>query len=421
MLKISPKSDSELGNILHFPKIPGSKYEAVRLLILAALAKGETTLQGLPDAQDIKDTLTALRHLGIAIKTKGDTAIIQGSGGNFTPKKKRIYLGKSGTLARFIIPFVALQKKTVYLDADAQLCSRPMQEIFAALIASGVQIDSEHGHLPATICGGTLQYKKITVDTSRSSQFLSGLLLIAPIAHLQVATRGKTVSQSFIDLTLDLMTKFGATCHQEADTYYCSATGYRAQTYQIPADWSSTSYFLALSAITGVPGKIGNLDFQSKQGEARFYHILKRMGCQIKITDNYLTVQNSAPLQGATFDMNQMPDIVPTLAVIATMATGKTVISNIAHLRYKECDRLNLIVSEINRIGGKAEVRGDKMIIYPQKPTGGTIDPHDDHRLAMSFALLGLAGIPLNIKNPQCVNKSFPTFWELTNQTKPKT
>ena len=400
---------------MHLPAVPGSKYEAVRLLFLAALAQGTTTLKGLPAAQDILDAITALQDLGIQIKTNKDALTIQGSGGNFTPLKQEVHLGKSGTLARFIIPFIALQKKPVRVNADPQLCSRPMQEIFSALSSQGVHIDSDDQHLPATIQGQDLKNKKILVDASRSSQFLSGLLLIAPVVGLQITTSQKIVSQSFVDLSLDLMKKFGANWSKTEKTYRFAAGGYQAKNYQIPADWSSASYFLALSAITRVPCRLENLALDSKQGEASFYQILAQMGCQIKKGKSSLTLKRGEALQGVCVDLNLMPDIVPTLAVVATLAKTKTIISNIEHLRYKECDRLSLIVQEINKIGGKAKAVGDKMIIYPKKPRGGRVDPHDDHRLAMSFALLGLAGIPLQIKNPSCVNKSFPSFWQTVN------
>ncbi len=414
MLKITPKNSSQLRKILQDPQIPGSKYEAVRLLFLAALAKGTTTLQGLPAAQDIVDAIAALQDLGIEITSNQDTATIKGSCGKFTPIKSEVYLGKSGTLARFIIPFIALQSKAIRVNADPQLCSRPMQEIFCALTEQGVQISSCDGHLPATVQGGNLQNKKIYVDASRSSQFLSGLLIIAPTAGLQISTSEKVVSRSFVNLTLDLMKKFSATWHKpDSDSYQFTTSGYQARESQIPADWSSASYFLALAAITATPCTLANLDLHSRQGEAEFYRILQKMGCPIEENKDALCVESCHELQGISADLNLMPDIVPTLAVIATLAKSKTVISNIEHLRYKECDRLSLMVQEINNIGGKAEALADKMIIYPQKPTGGIIDPHDDHRLAMSFALLGLAGIPLQIKNPHCVNKSFPNFWQI--------
>ncbi len=412
MLAITPKSKAQLGEILRNPAIPGSKYEAVRLLFLAALSSGTTTLKELPEAQDIKDAISALQNLGIDIKIAGNTATIEGSSGKFTPRKSEVHLGKSGTLARFIIPFIALQNKAVKVNADPQLCARPMQEIFSALSQKGVQINSTSGHLPATIKGGNLHGKKICVDASRSSQFLSGLLLVAPVTNLQICTSEKVVSQTFVELTLNLMQKFGAIWKKEKNCYSFATAGYQSREYQIPADWSSASYFLALSAITGVPCTINNLDLDSKQGEARFYQILQKMGCPIEKKDNALVVGKCTELQGVCEDLNAMPDIVPTLAAIATLAKSKTTISNIEHLRYKECDRLSLIVQEINNIGGKAEAQQDKMIIYPQKPTAGIVDPHDDHRLAMSFALLALAGNPLKIKNPDCVNKSFSNFWK---------
>ncbi len=413
MLQIKRKSKAELRKILDNPAIPGSKYEAVRLLFLAALSSGESVLTGLPDAQDILDAIQVLQDLGIEIEHNGSTATIQGSNGKFTPKSDKIYLGKSGTLARFVIPFVALQNQPIFVDADSQLCLRPMQEIFTALAEQGVKITSRDGHLPATIQGGTLGGKRIEIDVSRSSQFLSGLLLIAPIVGLEITPIGKMVSKSFIELTLDLMRKFGATPLNTEGSYSFAPSGYKPQRYQLSADWSSVSYFLGLAAITNTPAKIGNLDFDSKQGEAEFYTLLCQMGCEIVKKENSLIFKRCDLLQGIEVDMNLLPDVVPTLAIIATFAETKTTIYNIEHLRYKECDRLNLVVEEINKLGGYAQAFADKMVIYPQKPKGGEVNTYDDHRMAMSFALLGLAGIPCSMQNPDCVNKSFPSFWEM--------
>ncbi len=418
MLEIKRKSKAKLSKILDNPAIPGSKYEAVRLLFLSALSKGECTLTGLPDAQDILDAIQVLQDLGIEIKHSGATAVIQGFGGKFTPKSDKIYLGKSGTLARFVIPFVALQSQPIYVDADAQLCSRPMEEIFSALAEQGVSISSKDGHLPATIQGGTLDGKQIEIDVSRSSQFLSGLLLIAPIVGMKIVPIGKLVSKSFVELTLDLMKKFGATPLSAQESYSFAPTGYNSVNYQIAADWSSVSYFLGLAAITNTPAKISNLDFASKQGEAEFYTLLQQMGCEISKEENSLIFKKRDTLRGIEVDMNLLPDVVPTLAIVATYAESKTTIYNIEHLRYKECDRLNLVVEEINKLGGYAQAFTDKMIIYPQKPKGGLVSTYDDHRMAMSFALLGLSGIPCTIDKPDCVNKSFPSFWKMMNVEK---
>ena len=280
---------------------------------------------------------------------------------------------------------------------------------------AGVRSTSDDGYPPITIHGGRFKGGVVRVQGAISSQYVSSLLLAGPYANntLTVGVKGELASLPYVDMTLHVMRTFGASVEVlDPRVFQVSHTDkYIGQTFTIEADASSATYFLAAAAITGRRVRVLNLTAESLQGDARFINTLAEMGCRVSRDDNFIEVHGGA-LLGIEIDMNEMPDCVPTLAVIAAFAQGPTTLHNIAHLRHKETDRLSALAKELSRIGAGVELFDESMTIRPRTLHGAIIETYNDHRIAMSFAVAGLVVPGIVISNPACVSKSFPNFWE---------
>ena len=283
----------------------------------------------------------------------------------------------------------------------------------------GIKCSSKNnGFPPVEVNGGTLDGGKTRIKGNVSSQFISSLLIISPYAKndVEIIVENELVSKNYVDMTVDLMEKLGVNVKRDSYKKFRVKAGqnYSAKSYAIPADWSSANYFLAAAAI--VPGrmKIRNIGL-SQKGEAEFADILKKMGCKVKKNKNSIEVNGNRKLNAIEVDMSTMPDSVQTLVAVAAFAKGITRIKNIGNLKYKESDRINDTASELKKIGIKATAKDDKLIIEGGNPKFAAIDPHNDHRMAMSFALIGLK-TGIKIKNPECVAKSFPNYWDKLKQ-----
>ena len=280
----------------------------------------------------------------------------------------------------------------------------------------GVQAASEKGDgcPPVRVTGG-LTGGRAQLSGAISSQYLSALLFIGPLAPegLKIDITGELVSRPYVDLTLEVLSDFGISSYREGYRYFELPGGqcYLPRAYEIEADASSASYFWAAAALTGGRVTITNLSLESSQGDAAFPQVLERMGCAIESTPAGLTVQGG-PLRGVTVDMATMPDLVPTLAVLAAFAAGDTVITGVAHLRHKESDRLAAVATELGKLGIEARETADGLVIRGGTPKGAVIHTYNDHRIAMSFAVAGLKAPGMVITDPDCVAKSFPDFWE---------
>ena len=285
-----------------------------------------------------------------------------------------------------------------------------------ALRQVGVQAVSDKGDgcPPVTVTGG-LTGGRASLSGSISSQYLSALLFIGPLAPkgLKIDITGSLVSRPYVDLTLEVLSDFGISFYREGYRYFELPGGqcYLPQDYAIEADASSASYFWAAAALTGGRVTITNLSLESSQGDAAFPAVLGRMGCAVESTPAGLTVQGGE-LRGVEVDMATMPDLVPTLAVLAAFATGDTVITGVAHLRHKESDRLAAVAAELGKLGIEARETADGLVIRGGTPKGAVIHTYNDHRIAMSFAVAGLKTPGVSITDPDCVAKSFPDFWE---------
>ncbi len=396
--------------------LPGSKSYTHRALVAASLAQGESLLTNALDAEDTRLTAQALDRLGAGIDWQADGVRVLGAGGRWQPVLGPIYLGNSGTSMRFLTALAALGQGEYRLTGSPRLCARPQGELLAALSQLGVRAYSERGDgCPPVIVHGGLQGGRTTLSGAVSSQYLSALLFIAPLAPQDVAIdiTGDLVSRPYVDLTLDVLGDFGISYYRESYRYFHLPGGqrYLPQDYAIEADASSASYFWAAAALTRGRVTIANLSRDSCQGDVRFLQVLERLGCRVGSGEGGLFVEGG-PLKGVEVDMAAMPDLVPTLAVLAAFARGETVITGVAHLRHKESDRLAAVAAELAKMGIAAREMEDGLIISGGQPRGAVIDTYQDHRIAMSFAVAGLKAPGTAIRDPDCVAKSFPEFWD---------
>ncbi|MBI2548395.1 3-phosphoshikimate 1-carboxyvinyltransferase [Candidatus Woesearchaeota archaeon] len=415
--------------------IPGSKYWANRMLALAALAQGTSQLENVPENNDIDHALYALEAFGVTITKEKGSVVITGTNGILKKPKQPIDVGESGTLLRLTTSLAALAQGKTVITGSNRIKERPILPLLQSLQELGVTIEPRTTeHAPFTVIGGTYKGGKTNISGDISSQFISALLLIAPYAQEKVTieVHGNLVSKHYVDLTIKAMQQFGVTVKRKAHTLFSITPPqhYQAQTFSIPGDWSSASYFMAAAAIA--PGEVilKGLNLDEKSGEAQFVTILENMGCTARKTKNMLQVIGPHKLKGITVDMGTMPDVVPTLAAVAVFANSVTRITNIHQLRYKESDRITALQTELKKIGTDVETTENEIIIKPkrhnqendgeednrQKTILPVINPHNDHRIAMSLALLGLRGRGVKIKNHACVNKSFPRFWKMLDQ-----
>ena len=414
MIRKIPPFHNKVNAIL---ALPGSKSYTHRALMAAALAAGDSVLTNALTAEDTELTAQALAQLGARVDWQGTTIRVMGRGGRWRPVAEPIYLGNSGTSMRFLTALVALGAGDYLLTGTERLCQRPLGELLEALGQVGVRAISENGDgcPPVRVTGG-LTGGHAQLSGAISSQYLSALLFIGPLAPqgLTIEITGDLVSRPYVDLTLEVLADFGISYYRQGHQFFQLPGGqcYLPQNYVIEADASSASYFWAAAALSGGRVTITNLSLESSQGDAAFPHVLERLGCIMSETLQGLTI-HGGPLQGITVDMAAMPDLVPTLAVLAAFARGETIITGVAHLRHKESDRLQAVATELAKLGIEAKETADGLIIQGGEPRGAVIDTYNDHRIAMSFAIAGLKAPGMVITDPDCVAKSFPDFWDL--------
>ncbi len=397
--------------------LPGSKSYTHRALIAAALASGESVLANALKAEDTELTARALAKMGAAIDWQGHTVRIKGTGGRLDPVYEPIFLGNSGTSMRFLTAVAALGQWTYRLTGTPRLCERPMGELLAALNSLGARVTSEQGNdcPPILVEDGGLRGGKTSLSGAVSSQYLSALLLVSPLTPegLDIEVTGNLVSRPYVDITLSVLDAFGISFSREEYRRFVvpGGQGYQSRQYDIEADASSASYFWAAAALTGGRVTIANLGLESVQGDIDFLSVLARMGCHLISSPTGLTVEGGL-LRGIPMNMSAMPDLVPTLAVLAAFAEGETLVTGVAHLRHKESNRLAAVVTELRKMGINAEETPDGLRIVGGSPQGAEIDTYNDHRIAMSFAVAGLKTPGVVIRDPDCVVKSFPEFWD---------
>ncbi len=397
--------------------VPGSKSYTHRALIVSSLADGESVLTDALRCEDTEYTAQALIKFGVEIHWEGDHVRVVGKGGLFKATDEKIEVGNSGTSMRFLTALSGLRTGITLLDGSERMRKRPIGELLAALREVGVKAHSQNGdnRPPVIVESHGLKGGTASVKGEESSQFLSGLLMVAPYAQKDVTVEvtGSLTSKPYVDITREVMSAFGVEVRNQGyRTFFVNAgQRYLPRKYRIEGDASNASYFFSAAAVCKGKVKVENLNPATIQGDIGFLEILERMGCHVTRGSDWVELAGGE-LRGIEMDMNEMPDLVPTLAVTAAFARGKTVIQNVGHLRLKESDRIHALAVELSKMGIRVREEEDGLEIEGGKGRGAEIETYDDHRMAMSFAIAGLAVPGVKIRGERCVDKSFPGFWE---------
>ena len=409
-------------------QVPGSKSYTQRALVAAALAEGTSLLRNVLIAEDTGHLVEALRLLGAQIVSSGPDVIVTGTGGRIANPGRALHLGSNGTAMRFLVGVAALGTGDITLTGDARLCERPLKPLLDGIGSLGVSSRCRNapGYPPVTIRGGTLRGGRVVFQDIESSQYVSSILLAAPYASgdVEVEIRGTAVSRPYVEMTLAAMKAFGVAVEKRSENLFSVRNGrrYRACRYLVEGDLSSASYFFLAAVLCGGTVRVENTNFWTHQGDVRFLRYLKELGCTVAATDQWIEVSGGNLAPGDfTASMEDIPDMVPTMAVLAALRPGKTLIRNVPHLRLKESNRLAAIVNELAKTGIRAGELDDGLVIEGGAPRGAEIETYNDHRIAMSFAVLGLAAPGMRIRNPGCVGKSFPGFWTELEKLYPAT
>ncbi|MBS0969764.1 3-phosphoshikimate 1-carboxyvinyltransferase [Nissabacter archeti] len=401
--------------------LPGSKSVSNRALLLAALAKGTTKLTNLLDSDDVRHMLNALEKLGVTFRLSDDRTCCEVEG-NAGPLHRadglELFLGNAGTAMRPLAAALCLSSGDITLTGEPRMKERPIGHLVEALRQGGAKVDylEQENYPPLRLHGG-FTGGEVSVDGSVSSQFLTALLMTAPLAPQDtvIHIKGELVSKPYIDITLNMMASFGIRVdHDNYQVFHITGN----QTYQAPGDYlvegdaSSASYFLAAAAIKGGTVRVTGIGRNSMQGDIHFADVLEKMGARITWGDAYIECTRGT-LQGIDMDMNAIPDAAMTIATTALFAQGTTTIRNIYNWRVKETDRLAAMATELRKVGAEVEEGHDYIRVTPparlQKAEIGT---YDDHRMAMCFSLVALSDTPVTILDPKCTAKTFPDYFD---------
>jgi len=402
-------------------QLPGSKSISNRTLLLAALAKGSTEIRGLLKSDDTDRMLEALGALGVNITKTKQGIMVKGCNGDFPNKQADLFLGNAGTALRPLTAALAFSNGDYHLHGVPRMHERPIGDLVTALQSTGANIEclANDGFPPLQTTSATLDVSKpIQIRGDVSSQFLTALLMALPLTRQQATIEvvGELISKPYIEITLNLMAKFGV--HVQRDEWQQFTIPENSQysgldTIYVEGDASSASYFLAAGAIGGTLNVHG-VDANSIQGDIKFAEALALMGGKITYGKNLITVSKAVHVKAINLDCNHIPDAAMTLAILALFADGATTLRNIASWRVKETDRLTAMATELRKVGATVIEGKDYITITPPKnlTPNAEIDTYDDHRIAMCFSLVSLGGVPVTINDPNCVAKTFPTYFE---------
>lgn len=405
---------------------PGSKSIANRVLPLAALAVGQTTLDNLPDGEDVTLMRKALAGLGYSATGEGAREALTGTGIFRAPGDgAELFLGNSGTATRILTALLAAGEGTFRITGIPRMYERPIGDLVEALLplcgATKITYDGQVGFPPLTLHASGLAGGETTIRGNLSSQFVTGLLMAMPLCRgrVEVVVEGTLVSAPYVDLTLQVMRDFGAIVERDGYKRFWieNPSGYTSPgAYSVEPDASSASYFVAAAAIANGTLEVQGIRNDSSQGEAGFSRVLRTMGARVTVDEARLRVEGATALRGIDIDMDLMSDTGMTLAVVALFAEGKTTIRNVGNWRLKETDRLHAMATELRKLGATVEEGSDWISIDPPErlTPNAEIDTYDDHRMAMCFSLasLGPKGVPVTIKDPGCVRKTYPGYWD---------
>ena len=406
--------------------VPGSKSISNRALVCAGLASGESMIRGLASGDDTHKMLEGLRSMGARVTPESvsdieDSVRVERGIRRDEATSVVINAGLAGTTSRFLTAVAALRLGPTTITGGQGLLTRPMGELHRALGELGADLyTDEPGHLPVTVRGVVIDRQsrsatqQIIMRGEVSSQFVSAVMLIAPvIGGLRIVLEGPLVSSDYLNMTARVMRAFGADVSLENGRVVIGAASYVGATFDVAADWSSASYPFAAAAIVGGRVSVPRLVADGSQPEERFAEVLRATGCVVESNVSGVTVsrESSSPLKGIEIDMSECSDLVPTFAAIAANASGPSRVTGVGFIRAKESDRLGDLAVELAKCGVRADVEIDGIRIEPGPLRAAVIEPHDDHRLAMSLALLGLRCDGVQVQNPDVVAKSWPTYW----------
>ena len=403
--------------------LPGSKSLSNRALLLAALAEGTTTIRNLLESDDTRHMLNALKQLGIEYTLSADKTecrVVGNAGALENTELEELFLGNAGTAMRPLCAALCLGKGTYILTGEPRMKERPIGHLVDALRQIGAEISylENEGYPPLKIEANGLKGGKVEIDGTISSQFLTALLLASPMAEadLTISIMGELVSKPYIDITLDIMQKFGVKVSNDDYKTFTIKAGqkYKAiESYMVEGDASSASYFLAAAAIKGGTVKVTGIGRDSIQGDIQFVDVLELMGARVEWAETYVSVTRDV-LRPIDMDFNHIPDAAMTVATMALFAKGVTTLRNIYNWRVKETDRLFAMATELRKVGAEIEEGEDYLKIIPPKMLKhAAIDTYDDHRMAMCFSLLALDSASVTINEPECTAKTFPAYFEV--------
>jgi len=398
-------------------RMPGSKSISNRVLLLAALAQGRTRIHDLLDSDDTRVMLDALGKLGVRV----DSGTVHGGGGPFPVKAAELHLGNAGTAFRPLTAVLAFCGGAYRLSGAPRMHERPIGDLVEALRGLGAEIEyaGKEGFPPLAIRAGRIRGASASIRGDVSSQYLSALLMALPVRgeRTQIEVEGELISKPYVDITLNLMRRFGVDVAREGwRRFTVPAGGYRSPgEIRVEGDASSASYFLAAGAVGGGPVRVEGVGRSSIQGDVRFAEVLERMGARVAAGEDWIEAAGPAKgkLKPIDADLNPIPDAAMTAAVAALFADGPSTIRNIGSWRVKETDRIAAVARELRKLGAAVEEGADYLrIVPPAALKSATIDTYDDHRMAMSFSLAALGGVRVRINDPDCVGKTYPEYFQ---------
>ncbi|MBI3976299.1 MAG: 3-phosphoshikimate 1-carboxyvinyltransferase [Armatimonadetes bacterium] len=397
-------------------RVPGSKSITNRALVLGGLAEGRSVIEGALFSDDTLLMAKGLRALGLSVEADAaaERFTVWGEGGRLPAGEASIDAGNAGTVARFLTAVAALGFGQYVIDGSPRMRERPIGDLVSALLALGTDAEAPSGCPPVLVRARGLAGGKASLRGGVSSQFLSALLLVAPLAESRVALAvdGPLVAAPYVDMTLKMMEVFGVQVERGGGAFRILPQRYRPQSYPVEPDASSASYFFAAAAITGGRVTVTGLRRDSLQGDLGFLDVLERMGCDVAWTDAGVAVRGPERLRGVDVDLNSMSDMTMTLAALAPFAEEPVRIRNVAHIRRQESDRLAALATELRRLGQEVREREDGLEIHPRPVRPAVVQSYGDHRIAMAFAVVGLKVAGTAIDDPACVSKTFPHFLE---------
>jgi len=395
-------------------RLPGSKSISNRVLLLAALASGDTEVSGLLDADDTRVMRGALSKLGVRFLKRR----VRGVGGPFPVKKAELFLGNAGTAFRPLTAALVMTGGEYRLAGAPRMHERPIGDLVNALRGIGADVEylGADGYPPLALHPAAIELNEpVTVKGDVSSQFLTALLMALPLldSKSKVEVRGELISRPYVEITLNVMRRFGVeVARREWHSFEVPAARYVSPgKIYVEGDASSASYFLAAGAIGGGPVRVEGVGRDSIQGDVRFTEVLERMGARVSMGDGWIEAAGGKKLKAVDMDLNHIPDAAMTAAVMALFADGPSTLRNIGSWRVKETDRLAAMATELRKLGARVEEGRDSLRISPGKLKTAVIDTYDDHRMAMSFSLAALGGVPVRINDPGCVAKTFPEYF----------